>query len=325
VQLGESVTPVEIPKVEVQITPTEKQAVDLPVPKGYLIGEEGVYLQTKGDDGEAPERVVIFTQAVWVSRVMVGENGSGSEVELSWINANGQIRTGCFKQSLLAVDSQFAGWLLDQNISGYLQIKSVIPYIRAGISCVARALGEQIIYDRFGLNERGFLVGTDLLTDQGRETARVSGRIDSRRVGSMQPRGTAEGYAAATRLLDVPHWWMHRYTVLAAFASALLAISGNQGSVLSLAGESSGGKTTSANLGVAAFGDYNAFTVDPKSTLNAFYEHWRQVNNLPLIVNEAAPRSAVTFFLRSSTPQRTAKHVTRLSVTARSRSQAGGP
>src|SRR5690606_35064080 len=83
-------------------------------------------------------------------------------------------------------------------------------------------------------------------------------------------------------------FWPHRFTVLACLGTPLLALSGNEGSILSLAGESSGGKTTAANLGIAAFADPRAFTIDPQSTMKSFYEHWRQAGNLPVVVNEAA-------------------------------------
>jgi hypothetical protein len=287
-QLGETVTEIEKPKVAIAVEgQTELVERDIPMPKNFVVGEEGVYLLVPGDDDNPPERQIIFTQPVWVSRVMIGEAGAGSEVELSWINSNGQTKSACFRQSLLAIDSQFAGWLLDQNVHGYLQIKSVIPYIRAGIATVAKAFGEQTVYSKFGLNDAGFLIGTDLITKTRKETARISGSIDAKRVKLMDAKGTLEAWSEVTGLLDRPNWWMHRFAVLAGLSAPLFVLSGSQGSILSLAGESSGGKTTSANLGVSAYGDPRAFTVDPKSTPKAFYEHWRQLGNLPLIVNEA--------------------------------------
>lgn len=76
--------------------------------------------------------------------------------------------------------------------------------------------------------------------------------------------------------------------VLSCFGSPLLALSGNEGSVLSLAGVSGGGKTTAADIGISAFAEPEAFNINPRSTLKSFYERWRQAGNLPVAIHEAA-------------------------------------
>jgi len=291
IQLGETVTPINTEVLQessdTQIVPAPKSDRDIILPKGYLCGEEGVYLATVDADG-AVERKVIFTQPVWVSQVAKGEVGGGSEVELSWIDANKKLCRASFKQALLAADANIATWLLDQDISDYGNIKVVIQYIRAAISAFKQQCGSTIVFDRFGIHESGFVVGAEIITATGREPARISQRLDPKRVAKMSMSGTLQDWSAASRLLDKEAFWMHRFAVLGALASPVFALTENQGSVLSLAGESSGGKTTAANFGVSAFGHPEALTVDPNSTVNAFFEHWRQVNNLPIIVNEAA-------------------------------------
>lgn len=287
IQLGETATQVKIhdrPPAPISKSADES---DIILPKGYICGEEGVFLNLV-DEGDVVERKVVFTRPVWVSQVAKGEVGGGSEVELSWIDANSKLCKASFKQSLLAVEASIASWLLDQDISDYGNIKVVIHYLRSAISAFKQQRGSAIVFDRFGLHESGFVIGEDLLTETEIEPARISQRLDVKRVTKLARVGDAEKWAGASELLDRPEFWMHRFAVLGALASPLYALTDHQGSVLSLAGESSGGKTTAANFGVSAFGHPEALTVDPNSTLNAFFEHWRQVNSLPIVVNEAA-------------------------------------
>jgi hypothetical protein len=293
IQLGETVTPLQItePTPEtLAIEPSrtrESDDTEIILPKGYLCGQEGVYLNSIDGEGDV-ERKIVFTQPVWVSQVAKGEIGGGSEVELSWYDANKKLCRASFKQSLLAVDANIATWLLDQDISDYGNIKVVILYLRMAISAFKQQRGSAIVFDRFGIHDSGFVIGTELITATGKDTARLSQRLDPKRVTKLGSQGTLSEWTRASRLLDRDEFWMHRFTVLGALASPVFALTEHQGSVLSLAGESSGGKTTAANFGVSAFGHPEALTVDPNSTVNAFFEHWRQVNNLPIIVNEAA-------------------------------------
>jgi hypothetical protein len=272
VQLGESVTAIALPQPGLTGTDVaQSKPLELPVPKPYLCGKEGVYLIVQSDD-EAPERQRILEHPLWVSRLMLGEDGAGSEVELSWIDAKGKHRTASVRTKSMAQPSAFEAELRDRNVHFFWQIKAVIPYINACINHVAKEMSEETVYSKFGLTEdnSGFVLGNDLITEHGRSHAHISSRIDTKRVKMMAEKGTLAAYRKATKLLDQPQYWMHRFTVGACFGSTLFALSGNEGSILSLAGESSGGKTTSANLGIAAFADAKAFTIDPQSTMKRF-------------------------------------------------------
>lgn len=296
VQLGESVTPLSVEAIDTSGLSDDKIAkrehVELPIPKPYICGKEGVFIFIPGDEvaGTAPEKQRILEHPLWVSRLMVGEDGSGSEIELTWVNAEGRIRTGNFRQSLMANPAAFEGALRERNIYFFWQIKTVIKYVNDCIGHVAKKSKEETVYTKFGMTDdrSGFVIGRDLITAAGRRVAHISGRIDPKRVNSIGESGTLEGWKRACNLLNEPRFWAHRFTILACLGTPLFSLSGNEGSILSLAGESSGGKTTAASVGIAAYGKPAAFTIDPKSTLNAIYEHWRQASNLPVVINEAA-------------------------------------
>jgi hypothetical protein len=221
---------------------------------------------------------------------MVGEDGKGTEIELTWYNAEGKERKASVRTSVLASPQIFEGALRDVNIYFFWSIKTVLKYINDCVMHVARTQKEETVYGKFGFTEDrdGFVIGTDIIRAGSRENANISSRIDKKRVGLVSEKGSLDGWRKAGRLLDEPRLWMHRFTVLACLGTPLLALCGNEGSILSLAGESGAGKTTTANLGIAAFADPKVFTIDPQSTLKAFYEHWRQAGNLPVVVNEAA-------------------------------------
>jgi hypothetical protein len=303
VQLGETVTP--IAAVQPVAVPDQPRPVlssdpgrelvkrdenqDIILPRGYLCGEEGVFLSVVGDgeDGEV-ERKIISTQPLWVSGFASSNSDGESEVEITWIDANGNHKTRACPYAITAVDAQLEGWLKGRGIHGIGNVKLVKQYICASVSAYTKQRGEAVVFDNFGLHERGFVIGRELITATKREAAQISSHIAKARVDGLCPKGTLETWAEASALLDRPQWWMHRFAVLGALASPIFAFTGQQGSVLSLAGESSGGKTTAANFGVSAYGNPDVLTLKPASTINSFYENWRQVGSLPVVVNEAA-------------------------------------
>lgn len=292
VQLGETVTPLEPITLKTEntevATKTSLEPITI-VPKPYLCGKEGVFLYKPATDTEGPEKQFIASHPIWVSRVMVGEDGSGSEIELSWINAEGKNRSANIRQSLIETPAAFGGELRDRNIHFYGNLREFIYYISRCIDHVTRKQKEETVYNKFGFtdNNAGFLIGREFITKDGIKPAHISSCISVKRVEQMSARGSLDKWKKAGKYLDRPQYWPHRFAILACLGAPLFHVSGNEGSILSLAGETSGGKTTAANVGIAAFADPRAFTIDPTSTIRAFYEHWRQACNLPLVINEA--------------------------------------
>jgi hypothetical protein len=289
IQLGEYVPKVEI-KVEKQEPESEAQTeITLPVPKFYEIGPSGVYFTPPPKDkDDSPSRVLIIFQPLQVSRVMLNEANGESEVEVVWVTPRGKQRTASFKQELLARPTDMNAWLKSHNISiAPKASEQVVYYLQACINLINQQYDEETVYDRFGWHSRGFVVGSDLIVGDGTQSCRVSETVDRRRLLRLGQKGSVTEWANGTRLFDRADFWMHRFSVCALLASPLLRLSDSEGSVLSLSGESSGGKTTSAAYGLSAFGSPKAMTINPQSTENAFYEFWRLMSNLPVLCNEA--------------------------------------
>jgi hypothetical protein len=288
VQLGEYVAP-KVIKVE-RVEDSGSVTTELPVPRHYEVGEQGVFFtppKQKDDDEDEARKLIIFNP-LWVSRVMLSESNGDSEVEIVFITPRGKQRTASFKQELLARPTDLNAWLKSYNISiAPRAIEQVVFYLQAAINLINREYDEETVYDRFGWHQSGFIVGTERVHDEGVSSARISESVDKRRLVRLGTKGDVAAWAGATRLLDQNHFWMHRFTVCAMLSSPLLKLSDSEGSVLSLSGESSGGKTTAASFGISAFGHPKAMTINPMSTENAFYEFWRLMSNLPVLCNEA--------------------------------------
>jgi hypothetical protein len=289
VQLGEYVQPkvIRVERVEAEGSAN----TELPVPRHYEVGEQGVFFtppKQKDDDEDEARKLIIFNP-LWVSRVMLSESNGDSEVEIVFITPRGKQRTASFKQELLARPTDLNAWLKSFNISiAPRAIEQVVFYLQAAINLINREYDEETVYDRFGWHQSGFIVGTERVHNEGVSPARISESVDKRRLIRLGTKGDVANWSGATRLLDQNHFWMHRFTVCAMLSSPLLRLSDSEGSVLSLSGESSGGKTTAASFGISAFGHPKAMTINPMSTENAFYEFWRLMSNLPVLCNEAA-------------------------------------
>lgn len=299
VQLGETVTPLVVESQALvphgtiaDVVAAAKSGIEHLIPRSYDCGKEGVYMNVKGETADdVPTRQRILDQPLWVSRVMNSEDGLGSEIEISWVDAKGKHRTSTIASDLLSNPPALDGTLRKRQIHFFFAIKQIVPYLTACINHVLHSdAEEEIVYDKFGFNadQSGFVVGNDVIRSDGRSVARISSRLDAKLVRKCGEKGSLEGWKNATSLFDQPQFWMHRFTILAALGTPLFAVAGNEGSILSLAGESSGGKTTAANVGISAYAHYDTFTIDPQSTMKSFYESWRQAGNLPVVINEAS-------------------------------------
>ena len=269
--------------------PPASDAPLIPVP--YKISPEGVYILICSDDDKPIKREAILFSPLWVSKIMVGDDDKGTEIELTWVNGDGKTKKANFRQSLMASPQNFEAALRDRNIYFFSQIRNVIIYINRSIQHVAKHFKEEVVYDKFGFtgDMSRFILGTDVISNNGGgETANISVKVDRKRIFYANAAGSIDSWRKASRCLDTPQFWPHRFTVMACIGSPLFALSKNEGSVLSLAGESSSGKTTATNFGISAYANPKGFTIDPQSTLKSFYEHWRQAANLPIVVNEAA-------------------------------------
>ena len=100
--------------------------------------------------------------------------------------------------------------------------------------------------------------------------------------------GSSDKWAEATKVLNRPGLWVHRFTVLAMLGTPLLKLMNWQGAMLSLAGDSGVGKTTAAYLGMAAYCQYQTNEITPQSTDKAIYEQFYLAHNLPVIINESS-------------------------------------
>lgn len=298
IQLGETVTPLVIDRTEALvphgtidevIAQSKATGIDHLIPWGYQCGKEGVIIPVKDDDeSQTPQK--ISPVPLWVSRSMVTENRDAAEIEISWIPLRKEtVEKANLDAGLLSKPEALDTALVKLNID-VLDSKLLSRYIKACRLHLNREQDASTIYDRFGLtdSEDGFVVGTDLIQKDKRSPALISRRISTDRIKMLAEKGSLEGWTEATGYFDEPQYWMHRFTILAALGAPLFALAGIEGSVLSLAGESGGGKTTAAMVGVAAYSKPEGFTIDPQSTLKAFYENWRQAGNLPVIINEAA-------------------------------------
>lgn len=299
-QLGETVTPIVIEPVEALVphgtiadvvagAKAVSTGIDHLIPWGYQCGKEGVIIPAKEDDeSQTPQK--ISPVPLWVSRSMVTENRDAAEIEISWIPLRKTtVEKANLDAGLLSKPEALDTALVKLNID-VLDSKLLSRYIKSCRLHLNREQDASTIYDRFGLtdDESGFVVGTDLIQKDRRSPALISRRISTDRIKMLAEKGSLEGWTEATGYFDEPQYWMHRFTILAALGAPLFALAGIEGSVLSLAGESGGGKTTAAMVGVAAYSKPEGFTIDPQSTLKAFYENWRQAGNLPIIINEAA-------------------------------------
>jgi ABC-type dipeptide/oligopeptide/nickel transport system ATPase component len=289
IQLGERETAVApVAPVNEGLVSGELPDLETPLPRNYQLVPQGVFVLEQASEDEPPKKVPVLYTGAWVSRVFVGELNGQSEVEFSWYDSYGEIKTDIVANKKLGTDRGVAEFFRGNNIIA-ANMKLAMRYIDACIMVVTRSQKEAVVYSKYGLHKRGFVVGSDIITPDGKiAPTRISSQVPQKRRDALCVSGSRDAWIDGTALLDKPEYWPHRYMILAALASPIFALAEDQGSVLSIVGESGGGKTVAANYGLSAYGHPSAMTIEPKSTDLGFYHIWDSLANLPVVCNEAS-------------------------------------
>ena len=134
----------------------------------------------------------------------------------------------------------------------------------------------------------GFVLGKKLFCRDG--TVREAGT--SAKLGSalqgFHTEGSLEKWTAATALLDRPGLEAHAFALCLGFGAPLLHLTGYQGVIFSMLGETGGGKTTMAHWALSIWGDPKKLKVSHDDTALAQMERIGMYANLPVYIDEAS-------------------------------------
>jgi hypothetical protein len=251
-------------------------------PSTYQVGAEGIFREDK----EAG-LIQVCPLPVWVVAHRLAK--TGLEIELVWRTPLGAERRGVMYIGLLADKKKLAEWLYANGITMFRSPDEMKVYLEAAHFMLSKQDEATRQYDRFGwVDDDNFVIGNTLITPNGPAPAAIGSRIPARMAEGFTPVGAVEPWAEATRVLNRPGLWVHRFTLLAILGTPLFKLAGWSGAMLSLAGDSGVGKTTACAFGSSAYSSYRANEITTQSTDRAIYEQMYLAHNLAVVINESS-------------------------------------
>lgn len=147
------------------------------------------------------------------------------------------------------------------------------------------------VYATFGWKENNtaFAIGNTLIrnTPQGVVEEPVSASDVNSLSDILRTSGSRDNWVKATGTLPTMRMPFHMFALGIAFAAPLYIFTGLKGAVVSLYGETGGGKTLAQKWMQSVYGDPEGLHFASRFTANALYTRMSLLNNLPMTVDEA--------------------------------------
>lgn len=190
-----------------------------------------------------------------------------------------------FRSALVASQREFTTALMDNSIKPE-NAKFMAAYMTSYLQELQSKTKIRKLYGSMGWKEEGFLLGRKLYTKEGVQAAGVSTKVSHEMVDSITTGGTLEAWQAGIGLLDQPGLEAHLFSVLVGFGAPLFAITGYDGAMLSMLGDTNSGKTLSSKAMLSIYGKYKGLRIGKKDTLNAKIEKMAMLGNMPVYIDE---------------------------------------
>lgn len=190
-----------------------------------------------------------------------------------------------FRSSLVSSLREFTTAMMDNSIKPE-NPKIMAAYMNSYLQELQNKTKIRKLYGSMGWKDDGFLLGKKMITKAGVQSAGVSNKVSTELVSSISEGGTLEGWQAGVKLFDQPQLEAHLFSFLVGFGAPLFALTGYDGCMLSMLGDTNSGKTLSSKAMLSIYGKYKGLRIGKKDTLNAKIEKMAMLGNLPVYIDE---------------------------------------
>ena len=282
IQLGAIVTAIE-PEDAQEGTVIEDAPRPTLVGDCWQIGAEGV-LYNPSDDPP----VMILNVPLYIDRL--NRIGSKDTVAvITWRTKAGNWRTSDMSLSIIGEGRALREWLLKNSITGGWSGKEkfVMKYLIDFATDMQEDKDPDIVAEQFGWgSQASFYIGDREVTKSRVTKTRPAGSIPQSMVTGLRSEGKMSDWIEATEIYSNPQYVHHAFAILTSLAAPVLKLMNVPGAVLSLAGPSGTGKTTSLRFALSVWGHSDALLMGPDSTAVAKDAMMRSANNLPVGIDD---------------------------------------
>ena len=282
IQLGVAVKEAAAPKVTMQVGDTET-TVELPPPAApFMRGSDdqpGLYITVEG----VPVR--FYPYDLYPIELCKDVDMGYEITRVKHFLPHEGWSEFTFRSSLVASQKEFTVALMDASVKPENQ-KLMAAYMTSYLQELQNKTKIRKLYGSMGWKDEGFLLGRKLHTPTGVQQAGVSNKIAHDLLDSITTGGSLEAWQSGIKLLDQPGLEAHLFSFLVGFGAPLFAITGYDGAMLSMLGDTNSGKTLSSKAMLSIYGKYKGLRIGKKDTLNAKIEKMAMLGNLPVYIDE---------------------------------------
>ena len=167
--------------------------------------------------------------------------------------------------------------------------QEVVAYLTTWIGKLREEYAATISVEQFGWVDQSFVLADALYTASGQSKA-VLNKGAASKSKHLGEKGSLQAWVdAVDQAYNRPGSEPFQFSVLCSFAAPLMhMLLPNGGVFVHSHGHTGHGKSTSQFVGLSAWGDYTKLLLreGPMSTVNAMYNHFGVMKNLPIVVDE---------------------------------------
>ncbi len=168
-------------------------------------------------------------------------------------------------------------WLLQHAITDFGKVSVVRTFIQDYATMLNQQKDPDVICEKFGwAGPAAFMLGEREISADKVIPIHMANTIPQKLKKGAHTKGELKVWTEATEIFQNKDYWPHAMTLLSALGAPLFNVVNVTGAVLSLAGRSATGKTTSAKFGLSAFAEPSSLMGSNRGTLNAKGEFLRR-------------------------------------------------
>lgn len=258
----------------------------------FTVGAQGISCILPAPEGEPAEIVRVCELPVWVRAVNTvqayGEGRKTTVVLRVLRHHEGEVDVELPLDVLASGGREFRSWLGTEMLSPFIPgEKAMAMFTRAISEMTAEFLRQQSAvkeYPHLGWYDEGFVLGDTLFTPGGAK--RIKPKTKYEEYNTHMASGSLDTWKKAiAELCEAGP--AQRAIMLLGFASPILGLSGKDGAVVSVCGDSGAGKSTMVKAAASIYGPTEAFVTGANDTPVAYTLRMAAVRNVMVGFDES--------------------------------------
>ena len=257
----------------------------------FEVTQEGVIFKDSFEPGHKvePETKVRILEYPMIIKSSAQDERKGGVIEIEYLHPTRGRTSFYIEKSMLAEKTVFYKELLRNHVTiSAGKIDLMKDYMLSYLQDLDRTTELQMLYNTMGWKDSGnFVLGANLLAvGKPITNAGLGMHLEGNYCSSIKEVGDYQQWAEMTKILGAPGLERHALSLLWGFGAPLMRMTGFDGTIVNLMGETNAGKSTMGEWTTSIYGDYRELKAQKSDTYNSLMGRLGTLNNLPMVIDE---------------------------------------